>query len=353
MIILVTGGAGFVGSSLAISLKRNYPSYEIYTLDNLKRRGSEINIKRLKLANIHFIHGDIRLKEDFDTVPKVDVIIEASAECSVLAGLSGSPDYVVNTNLVGTINCLYFARKYGAIFIFLSTSRVYPIKTLEKLIYSEGKSRFVLENEQQFLGVSAKGINEDFLLDGVRSLYGATKLASELLIQEFNHFYNLQTVINRCGVLIGPWQMARTDQGILGLWVIKHFYERELSYIGFNGTGKQTRDMLHVYDLYRLIDWQIHNIERMNGQIFNVGGGLERSTSLLELTKMCQEVTGNVIPMRSVVETRAADIPIYITDNNKVTNVTGWTPTISIRETVEEVYKWLVSNSNDLKCILD
>ena len=165
------------------------------------------------MMNIHFIHGDIRVKEDFDAIPQVDVLVEASAECSVLAGLNDSSDYIINTNLVGTINCLCLARKYGAKFIFLSTSRVYPIKTLEKLIYIEGETRFILENSQQYVGVSAKGINEDFLLNGVRSLYGATKLASELLIQEFNHFYNLQTVINRCGVLTGPWQMGKIDQG--------------------------------------------------------------------------------------------------------------------------------------------
>jgi CDP-paratose 2-epimerase len=353
MIILVTGGAGFVGSSLAISLKKHYPSYEIYALDNLKRRGSELNIKRLKMANIQFIHGDIRLKEDFDAIPKVDVVIEASAEPSVLAGLNGSPDYLINTNLIGTINCVHFARNYCAIFIFLSTSRVYPIKTLEKLIYAEGETRFILENDQQCVGVSAKGINEYFPLDGVRSLYGATKLASELLIQEFNHFYNLQTVINRCGVLTGPWQMGKVDQGVLGLWVIKHFYEQELSYIGFNGTGKQTRDMLHVYDLYRLIDWQIHNIERVNGEVFNVGGGLEKSTSLLELTKICQDVTGKIIPIKTVAENRTTDIPLYITDNTKVTNITGWTPEISIRQIVEEIHEWLVSNTDQLKCIFE
>lgn len=109
--VLITGGARFVGSSLSIQLKKFYPDYKIIALDNLKRRGSELNLSRLRESSVEFFHGDIRNPEDFDILPKIDVIIEASAEPSVLAGISGTPDYVVNTNLVGTINCLNFALK--------------------------------------------------------------------------------------------------------------------------------------------------------------------------------------------------------------------------------------------------
>ena len=133
MKIIITGGAGFVGSALAIALKTNYPSYQVLCLDNLKRRGSELSLSRLKAAGVDFVHGDIRNKEDFDSLPAVDTVIEASAEPSVLAGLDGTPDYLMNTNLFGTVNCLNYALKHKAQFIFLSTSRVYPIKTLEGL----------------------------------------------------------------------------------------------------------------------------------------------------------------------------------------------------------------------------
>lgn len=352
MKILITGGAGFVGSSLAISIKDNYPQYEVYALDNLKRRGSELNLSRLKKAGVEFIHGDIRNKEDFDALPAVDRVIEASAEPSVLAGLDGTPDYLINTNLVGTINCLNYARKHNAGFIFLSTSRVYPIKTIEGLNYTEEDTRFAFSNDQQVPGVSAKGIDENFPLTGARSLYGTTKLASELIIQEYNEFYGLQSVINRCGVITGPWQMGKVDQGVMVLWIAKHYFEQQLGYFGYGGTGKQTRDMLHSSDLYRLIDWQLHNLEKVSGEVLNAGGGLESSASLQELTKICQEVTGKQIPIKIVPENRTADIRMYITDNTRVTQLTGWKPQIGIRQIVEDIAAWLKENEDALAPIL-
>ncbi|GAA4432910.1 NAD-dependent epimerase/dehydratase family protein [Ravibacter arvi] len=352
MNILITGGAGFVGSSLAIALKTTYPTYKVFALDNLKRRGSELNLKRLKEVGVEFIHGDIRNKEDFDAIPAVDAVIEASAEPSVLAGLNGTPDYLINTNLVGTINCLNFSLKHKANFIFLSTSRVYPIKTIETLNFEEQETRFVLSDQQPVAGVSAKGIAEDFPLNGARSLYGTTKLASELIIQEYNEFYGLKTVIDRFGVITGPWQMGKVDQGVMVLWIAKHFFKQELGYFGYGGTGKQLRDMLHVADLFRLVDWQLHHLDQVNGEIFNAGGGWNSSASLRELTAICQEVTGNIIPVKSVPETRTADIRLYVTDNTRVTQRTGWEPAIGIKQIVEEITAWLAENEKDLAPIL-
>ena len=350
--ILITGGAGFVGSQMALSLKAKYPSYEIYVLDNLKRRGSELNIPRLKSAGIHFIHGDIRNKEDFDGLPKIDCILEASAEPSVLAGIDSTPDYLVNTNLNGTINCLNFATKNKSDFIFLSTSRIYPIETIENINFSEAETRFEIAEQQTIKGFSQKGISEDFPLDKYRSLYGTTKLASELFIQEYKQFFGLRTVINRCGVLTGPWQMGKIDQGVVVLWLAKHFWNQQLSYIGYGGTGKQVRDMLHTADLFRLIDWQMHHLDEINGEIFNVGGGREISVSLQELTTLCQEVTGNKIPIAQVAENRTADIRIYITDNTKVTTKTGWKPEILPKQIIEEIFAWMQENEQQLAAIL-
>ncbi len=350
--ILITGGAGFVGSSLAIELKKHYPQYQIIVLDNLKRRGSELNLVRLKESGVDFFHGDIRNPEDFNNLPPVDTIIEASAEPSVLAGINEIPNYVINTNLLGTVNCLNHAIKNKSDFIFLSTSRVYPIELIEQTNYVEEDTRFTISANQTLDGLTEKGISEKFPLDGFRSLYGATKLCSELLIQEYNQFYGLKTVINRCGVLTGAWQMGKVDQGVIVLWMARHFWKQNLGYFGYGGEGKQVRDVLHINDLYRLIDYQIHNLDDLNNRIFNVGGGNEISVSLCELTELCSKITGNTVSIESIPENRQADIRIYITDNSKITEATGWKPQITVNKILEDIYGWIKENKNSLKYIL-
>jgi CDP-paratose 2-epimerase len=353
MTILITGGAGFAGSNLAIKLKENYPHYTIIAFDNLKRRGSELNLPRLKAKDIIFMHGDIRCKEDLYFNNKIDLLIDASAEPSVLAGITSPVEQVINNNLSGTINCLELARNHNASFIFLSTSRVYPIASLEKANYKEEETRFSWTNDQIIKGISSKGISEQFPLEGSRSFYGATKLCCELMIKEYNSLTGLKTVINRCGVLTGPWQMGKSDQGVVVLWVARHIYKGNLGYIGYGGTGKQLRDILHIDDLYRLIDWQIHNIKNINGETFNVGGGQESSVSLKELTKLSEKITGNKIQISSQPENRIADIRIYVTDNTYVTERTGWYPKIKPNQTINEIAEWISLNKEALSPILN
>ncbi len=350
--ILITGGAGFVGSSLAISLTMKYPDYQIICMDNLSRKGSELNLPRLQSAGIKFINGDIGNKEGFNSVGVVDFILECAAEPSVMAGINSSIDSLFNTNLIGTINCLEFAKKCNGTFLFLSTSRVYPIEPIEKLLFTETENRFELTDKQLVAGVTAKGIAENFSLEGYRSFYGTTKLASELIINEYNRFYGLKSVINRCGVITGPWQMGKVDQGVVVLWLAKHFWKKKLSYIGYGGEGKQVRDMLHVKDLFRLVDWEIHNLDKVNGMTFNAGGGKPISVSLKELTTLSEDITGNKIQIDKVPENRQADIRIYLTDNSKVTAATGWEPSITPKEILEDIYLWLQENQEALESIL-
>jgi CDP-paratose 2-epimerase len=351
--ILITGGCGFVGSNLAILIRKKYPDYKILSIDNLKRRGSELNLKRLKEHGIEFIHGDLRNKEDIEQIKEIDTIIEAAAEPSVLAGINSSLDYLIGSNFNGAINCLSLALKNKANFIYLSTSRVYPINMIDAIRYTETENRFVISDKQNFKGISTKGISEEFPLEGARSFYGATKLATELFINEYNDLYGLKTVINRCGVLTGPWQMGKVDQGVVVLWLAKHYWKDKLSYFGFGGEGKQVRDILHINDLFRLIDYQIHNMDKVNGETYNVGGGNKLSISLKELTDICEDITGNKIDIGKIKENRAADIRIYVTDNSKIYNTTGWEPTFKTREIITDIFNWLKNNESSLKTILN
>lgn len=352
MRIVITGGAGFVGSSLCIELKKKYPSYQIIAFDNLKRRGSELNLIDLKEMNIPFIHGDIRNKEDLESIEAFDALIEASAEPSVLAGLNSDPSYVINNNLYGSINCFNVCLKHNAKLIFLSTSRVYPIDKIENALFVEEETRFSLTDNQAVRGISSKGISEEMHLQGARSFYGTTKLSSEMFIQEYAAFYGLKAAITRFGVIAGPRQMGKTDQGVVTLWMAKHFWNQSLKYIGYGGNGKQVRDILHVSDLIRLVDLQIHSIEKFDGKIYNAGGGLMNSASLQEMTSICEEITGNKISIGAELENRPADMRIFITDNSKIESEIQWKPEKSVADVFEDIYDWIKSNENQLKSIL-
>ncbi len=350
--ILVTGGAGFVGSRLAMGLKAAREGTRVIALDNLRRRGSELNVPRLAASGVEFVHGDVRQAADLETLGPVDCILECSAEPSVLAGYGESPCYVLDTNLVGAVNCLEVARRHGAGFIFLSTSRVYPIEGLRNLPYREGETRFELIGEGTAPGVSPAGITEDFPLAGARSMYGASKLCAELLLAEYQAMYGLRGLVNRCGVITGPWQMGKVDQGVVVLWAARHAFGGTLRYIGHGGTGKQVRDLLHVDDLLDLILYQLDHLDALSGRVFNVGGGHEVSTSLCELTALCVRLTGNAIPITAQAATRDADIPVYITDHGRVSEATGWRPRRGVEETVTDICRWLRDHEAALRPVL-
>jgi len=353
MTILITGGCGFVGSNLAINFKKKNSSIRVISFDNLKRRGSELNIHRLREVGVEYIHGDIRNIEDFDEIGQIDVLIDAAAEPSVISGMFSTPDYLINTNLVGTINCLNYALKYKALFILLSTSRVYPIARLNEIPLLEESSRFIINEEMnQINGVSKNGVCEQFPLNGARSFYGTSKLAAELIVEEYASFYGLKTIINRCGVLTGAWQMGKVDQGVVVLWMAKHFWKKELGYFGFGGEGKQVRDILHVNDLFSLLEKQIEQPTLYAKQSWNVGGGMFGSLSLQELTKYCTEITGNFIPIKKIIENRVADIPWYVTDNTRINEISGWKPKITVEEVLLDIFEWIRKNETSLKTIL-
>jgi CDP-paratose 2-epimerase len=346
--LLITGAAGFIGSNLAVSFKRKYPKLKVFALDNLKRRGSELNLLRLKENGVSFIHGDIRDPEDLVFDFDLDLMIECSAEPSVIAGLD-NPAYIINTNLNGTINCLEACRRYKADIVFLSTSRIYPYQAMNKIKTIERDTRFEWDKNQSIPGHSLKGINENFTTCGAKTLYGATKLSSELLLQEYIANYGIKGVVNRSGVIAGPWQFGKVDQGVFTHWLLAHYFKRPLQYIGFGAKGKQVRDLLHIDDLCRLIDLEVNSLAKINGRTYNVGGGREISLSLLEATNLCQKITGNKINIGKELKTRPGDIAVYLTDNSKVSKDLEWEPKKSVNIILKDIFNWIRNNEKGIR----
>jgi CDP-paratose 2-epimerase len=347
--IVVTGGAGFVGSHVALRLKSAFPSVPVTAFDNLHRRGSELNLPALRRAGVQFVHGDIRIPDDLAGLePAPGLVVECSAEPSAQAGYGGSPEYLIHSNLTGCFNCLELARKAGAAFLFISTSRVYPFHRLNGLACREEATRFVLEDAQDVPGASSRGISETFPLSGARSLYGMTKLAAELMIEEYGDAFGLRYIINRAGLLTGPRQMAKSDQGVIALWAAAHYFGKPLSYIGFGGTGKQVRDFLHIEDFCDLLLMQIQEFSAYQGRCWNVGGGAGNSLSLLEMTQLCRELTGKEIPLSASPDTRPADVRAYITDYSALAARSGWRPRRGARETLQSIMDWLVQDEERL-----
>ncbi|MBM4284060.1 MAG: NAD-dependent epimerase/dehydratase family protein [Deltaproteobacteria bacterium] len=339
MRLVITGGAGFVGSSLAVRLREALGA-EVVCLDNLKRRGSELSLPRLKRHGITFVHGDVRLWDDLAALPPADVLLECSAEPSVLAGNQGQGRYLVDTNLVGAVNCCEWARQAGAAVVFLSTSRVYPYDRLRQAPLITGETRLLWQGPN-LPGAGPEGVSEDFPLPGRRSLYGASKLAAELLLVEYADMYGFPYVINRCGVITGPWQFGKTDQGVFMYWLLQHYLRSPLQYIGYGGAGKQVRDLLHVDDLAELLARQITRLDVARHKTYNVGGGATNSLSLLEATDLCRSLTGHTVPIAPVPEERWADIPWYVSDCNRVEADLGWQPQRTVPQTFTEMFDWI------------
>ncbi len=347
--ILITGGCGFIGSNLAVGLSDK--GCKVTAFDNLSRRGSETLLQRLLAHGCKFHHGDIRNQEDLARLPGAyDLMIECSAEPSVLVGTRGDDArFMINNNLIGSINCFEFARQRSIPVIFISTSRVYPYDAINLCALEEQTTRFELAGVPTSL--SSNGVPVDYPLKGVRSLYGATKLASELLLQEYSAQYGLPAIINRCGVIAGPWQLGKVDQGVFTYWLASHYFKRPLKYIGFGGKGKQVRDLLHVQDLVALIATQADRVNDYRGQVFNVGGGRASNLSLQETTTLCQTITGHCVEIGSIAENRPADMAWYITDNGSTEATFNWRPTRDPEQILTDTYHWLTEHEDEFRSL--
>ena len=337
MKILITGGCGFVGANIALFL--NSKGYKIECLDNLSRKGSNYNLNLLKQNKIKNYKIDISNYKKLSKLPKYDLVIDCCAEAAVEVSRKNI-DKVINTNLIGTLNVLKKVKQDSSKILFLSSSRIYPINESNKLIKSNLIKKKIIQK---------KMFGEKDNIQGAKTIYGLTKLTSEMLIEEFAYAFKIKYLINRCGVISGPLQFGKQDQGFVSLWVWNHLNKKNMKYIGFGGNGFQLRDVLHINDLCELILKQIKKFNEINNKLFTVGGSWKSNTSLKELTKICEKITNNKIVFKKVKKTSIYDIPYYISDNRLVSNVYKWKPKNNIFNVVNDMYLWLKKNKSKLK----
>jgi CDP-paratose 2-epimerase len=351
MRILISGICGFVGSSLARFLLESEGGLKICGFDNFSRAGSHLNRDVLKSLGVDVFHADVRFASDMERMPQVDWIIDAAANPSVLAGVDGvsSPRQVLDANLYGTINLLESARRHNSGFILLSSSRVYSINALKEVPLREENSAYVFDSSKPSPpGVSARGISESFSTQAPISLYGATKLASEVLALEYAETYKLPVFVNRAGVLAGAGQFGKPDQGIFTYWINSYLRRKPLKYIGFGGTGLQLRDAMHPKDLAILVQKQMSKSGSGQNDIINVGGGADNAMSLKQLSDWCEKRFG-AHAVDSIEEDRQLDIPWVVMDSSLAKKAIGFEISVKLPEILEEITKHAEAHPDWLK----
>ena len=349
--LLLLGGAGFIATNTAIeAIKRGY---KVIAFDNLSRKEVENNLAYMEKTypnDYQFVWGDVRKRGDFEKIPAVDAVINFAANPSVVKSIE-FPGYDFETNCGGVVNSLDWVRSRGNIpYIYASTNKVYSDITNEiNTIEEDKKFRWGEWNHPKHLsaykgidtsktGHTPLAINDDFPIDGFgkygHSMYGIGKLSGELYVQEYHLQFGIPVVIFRMSCIYGLFQKGCEEQA----W-ISHFVRQIVGgdgSINIFGTGKQVRDVLDGRDTARAYLDALENIDKVNGEIFTLGGGKENAYSLLETIKVIEKMTGKKAKL-TFDEMRSADQFIYISSIHKIKRMLNWEPKYTLEETLKDM----------------
>ncbi len=328
-----------MGSTLTRALLEAAPGLQLVGGDNFIRPGSELNRRALAALGVKIFHADVRSATDLATLPATDFVIDAAANPSVLAGVDGqtSSRQLLEHNLWGTVNLLEYCKTHRAGLILLSTSRVYSVPPLAALPVAVHQKAFRPQpNEKLPDGLSAAGVSETFSTAPPVSLYGSSKLASEVIALEYAETYGFPVWINRCGVLAGAGQFGKADQGIFSFWLNAHRRRRPLKYIGFDGGGHQVRDCLHPRDLVPVLRAQMQSGDQDKPRIANFSGGAANALSLAQLTDWCDARFGPHAVVREATP-RPFDIPWLVLDATLAKKTWSWSPKILWPQVLDEI----------------
>lgn len=332
---LITGGCGFVGSNLAAEVLRR--GEELFIIDNLFRYGSADNLNWLRtLGEFKYYPYDTRNINDVETVikeVKPDYIFHLAEQVAMTTSIA-NPRLDFETNAIGTFNVLDSVKKYSpdTVILYSSTNKVYG--DFEYLNFRETDTRYICEEYPN-------GFPETISLD-FHSPYGCSKGSADQYLLDFHRIYGIKTIVFRHSSMYGSNQHATYDQGWIGWFCqkaleIKHDVLKEEFTI--SGNGKQVRDLLHGEDVVNLY-FMAKDINAAYGQVFNIGGGIENSLSLLELFSMLEEKLAIKMKYREIAW-RESDQKVFVADINKARRIIGWEPQVKKYEGISKMMEWL------------
>lgn len=332
--ILITGGAGFIGSNTAAYYLNK--GVKVAVLDNLSRPGARLNVKWLASlgGKLEIVKADIRYNQRIlnREVERADAVIHLAAQVAATTSVR-NPREDFETNAVGTFNLLEAIRnsKRKPPFIYSSTNKVYG--NMENVKVKKLKTRYAYVDYE-------KGISEDFPLD-FHSPYGCSKGAADQYTRDYARIYGLPTVVFRQSSIYGPRQFGMEDQGWIAWFIIAALLDRQ---INLDGDGLQVRDVLYINDLVELFDTTLQNIDKVKGEVFNVGGGHKMTLSVWsEFEPMLREMLGKKVKIK-YFDWRPGDQRIYVSDIRKVRKFLGWEPKTTVEEGVEKFFNWAKNN---------
>lgn len=335
MRILINGGCGFLGSNLAAHGIKN--GHEITVFDNLSRFGAASNLEWLKsIGKFEYVHGDTRNKNDVDRVienGKFDAVFHLAGQVAMTTSIA-DPYRDFQTNTMGTVHVLDALRRFSpeTVMLFSSTNKVYG--DLENYTYEQTDTRFVCKE-------FPNGFDESVPLD-FRSPYGCSKGAADQYMLDFHRIFGLKTIVFRHSSMYGGRQFATYDQGWIG-WFCEKAVEKKLNPgcepFTISGNGKQVRDILHADDMISLYYTALEHADDIAGEVFNIGGGMDQSLSLLELFDMLNDIM-DIKMEYTQLPPRISDQKVFVADITKISNAIGWEPKVTAREGIEKMVKW-------------
>lgn len=340
MKLLITGGCGFLGSNLAADAMAR--GEEVVVFDNLSRNGSRTNLAWLQSqGEFRFEHGDIRNQNDITRVIQSfepDAIFHLAGQVAMTTSIANTRmDFEIN--VMGTFNLLEAVRLYAkdATVVYSSTNKVYG--DLEQYSYRETNLRYECIEKPN-------GFDEKTQLD-FHSPYGCSKGAADQYMLDYARIFGINTVVFRHSSMYGGRQFATYDQGWIGWFCQKAFeakFKKGIEPFTISGSGKQVRDVLHGDDMKRLYLSALKNIDKVKGQAFNIGGGIDNSLSLLELFNML-EIIAKAKLNYVKLPVRESDQRVFVADIEKAKLLLNWKPEVSSSEGIERMFDWILKTN--------